>query len=291
MKHFITMMTWAICCCLYRPATAQQQTIKGSVVSASTGETLIGVSVSDGHKALGVTGADGHFSVTATSGAPLTFSFVGFNPVTLPAKNGMRVGLDASTSNLGELVVLGYNTKAAKSVTGSATVVSETKLKDVTAASVDKMLQGKVAGVFIGNSSGDPNAAPSIRIRGVGTLTGGSDPLIVVDGVIGDYPNPSDVESVTVLKDAAATTLYGARAANGVLVITTKRGKSGSAKVVARIAEGANSLSQGHFHLMTGPEYYALQKAYYQSTYTGNDFDSYLETVLPAMPCNIIPTG
>lgn len=281
MKHFITMMTWAICCCLYQPAAAQQQTIKGSVVSASTGETLIGVSVSDGHKALGVTGADGHFSVTAASGAPLTFSFVGFNPVTLPAKNGMRVGLDASTSNLGELVVLGYNTKAARSVTGSATVVSETKLKDVTAASVDKMLQGKVAGVFIGNSSGDPNAAPSIRIRGVGTLTGGSDPLIVVDGVIGDYPNPSDVESVTVLKDAAATTLYGARAANGVLVITTKRGKSGSAKVVARIAEGANSLSQGHFHLMNGPEYYALQKAYYQSTYTGNDFDSYLETVLP----------
>ncbi len=267
--------------CTCRLALAQQTVITGKVLNASNDTPLPGVTVSGKTKTT-VTDANGFFKINVQAGELLKFSYVGFTDRSVPATDNLQIRLEPGSGNLDAIVVMGYSNKTAKSVTGVATVVSETKLKDVTASGVDKMLQGKVAGVFVGNASGDPNKQPNIRIRGIGTLTADNSPLYVVDGVIGDMPNASDVESVTVLKDAAATTLYGARAANGVIVITTKRGKTGAAKFTARASYGIAKLYLGHFKLMQGKEYYDLQYNYYKQTYTGNDFNSYIETVLPS---------
>lgn len=278
------LKTWLLLCLLAgtcQLTLAQQSVITGRVLNAANDTPLAGVTVSSGSKTT-ITGADGSFTISVPAGSALKFSYVGFTDRTVAAAANLRIRLEPANGNLDAVVVMGYSTKTAKSVTGVATVVSETKLKDVTASSVDKMLQGKVAGVFVGNSSGNPNAQPSIRIRGIGTLTADNSPLYVVDGIIGEMPNPSDVESVTVLKDAAATTLYGARAANGVIVITTKKGRTGAPKFTARASYGIANVNLGHFKLMQGKEYYDLQYNYYKQTYTGNDFNSYIETVLPS---------
>lgn len=247
------------------PVNNQQMKITGRVTDAGTHEPLPGVTITvEGSAGGAVTDASGHFSVQVPSGnATLVFSFVGYVQQKVPVNNRteINVKLDADTKKLEEVVVMGYTTTTVKNLTGAAQSVGGAKLKDVQATSVDKMLQGKVSGVFVGNSSGDPAATPTIRIRGNGTLTAGNAPLVVVDGIIGGLPNPSDIETVTVLKDAAATTLYGARAANGVMVITTKRGKAGKTQVNFRTNVGAAQLNTGHFHLMNGAQLYDLQTA------------------------------
>jgi TonB-linked SusC/RagA family outer membrane protein len=247
------------------PTGTAQIKVTGFVTDAVTKDPLPGVTVSVEGSSIGtVTDAMGKFTIQAPAeNSTLVFSYIGYNTqkVAIGGRQELQVKLDADTKKLEEVVVMGYTTTTTKNLTGAAQAVSAVKLKDVTASSMDKMLQGKVSGVFVGNSSGDPAAAPVVRIRGNGTLTAGNTPLIVVDGIIGGLPNPSDIESVTVLKDAAATTLYGARASNGVMVITTKRGKAGKTKVNFRTNVGAAYLNTGHFHLMNGADLYDLQKA------------------------------
>ncbi|MEC5147661.1 TonB-dependent receptor [Chitinophaga sp. 180180018-2] len=247
------------------PTGTAQIKVTGFVTDAVTKDPLPGVTVSVEGSSIGtVTDAMGKFTIQAPAeNSTLVFSYIGYNTqkVAIGGRQELQIKLDADTKKLEEVVVMGYTTTTTKNLTGAAQAVSAVKLKDVTASSMDKMLQGKVSGVFVGNSSGDPAAAPVVRIRGNGTLTAGNTPLIVVDGIIGGLPNPSDIESVTVLKDAAATTLYGARASNGVMVITTKRGKAGKTKVNFRTNVGAAYLNTGHFHLMNGADLYDLQKA------------------------------
>ncbi|HVI43680.1 MAG TPA: TonB-dependent receptor [Chitinophaga sp.] len=247
------------------PVSAQQVKITGRITDAGNNDPLPGVTVAVEGTTIGaVTDANGKYTLQVPSeSSVLVFSFIGYIPQKVVAGNRSEINikLEADTKKLEEVVVMGYTTTTTKNLTGAAQSVSAVKLKDVQATSVDKMLQGKVSGVFVGNSSGDPAAAPVIRIRGNGTLTAGNAPLVVVDGIIGGLPNPSDIESVTVLKDAAATTLYGARAANGVMVITTKRGKAGKTQINFRTNVGTAKLNTGRFHLMDGPSYYDLQTA------------------------------
>ena len=278
------LLAMALCMLAILPAFAQNNFRVSGTVTNNKGEPVAGATVSVAGTNVGTsTNETGRFEVEAAKGGRLEISSVGYQALVVTVQDGrtLSIVLETTNANLDEVVVMGYTTRRAKSVTGVAATVNEKKLKDVPASSVDRMLQGKVAGVFVGNSSGDPNSDPEIRIRGIGSLTAGNQPLYVVDGVIGGLPNPSDVETVTVLKDAAATTLYGARAANGVIVITTKRGRSGPARFSVRSTVGSGRLNLGNFELMQSAEYYELQRNYYRDTYTGNEFDAYLETVLP----------
>lgn len=265
--------------------SAVRQQVTGRVTDAKTHEPLPGVTVAvEGTSKGAITDAQGKFSIEVTgSNSILVFSFMGYIVQKVPAGNQteLEVKLEPDTKKLEEVVVMGYSTTTQKNLTGAAQVVGETKLKDVTATSVDKMLQGKVSGVYVGSSTGDPSARPTVRIRGNGTLTAGNDPLVVVDGIIGGIPNPSDIESVTVLKDAAATTLYGARAANGVMVITTKRGRSGKTQISVRATGGVSKLNNGRFKLMDTPGYYNLLYNAAKRDYTPDQFNQFLQSNIP----------
>ncbi|ATL46730.1 SusC/RagA family TonB-linked outer membrane protein [Chitinophaga caeni] len=275
-------------------AYAQNITVKGKVVSAKDKQPLPGVTVIDKATKKGaITTPDGLFQIEVDKNATLSFSLIGYGSKDVPVNGNasLNIELAESTQGLDEVVVMGYTSTTVRNQTGAAQTIKEKEIKDVTASSVDKMLQGKASGVFIGSSSGNPNEPPTIRIRGNGTLTAGTSPLLVVDGVISNYyPNPSDIENVTVLKDAASTSLYGARAANGVLVITTKRGKAGKTKITARGNLGVNKLNMGRFGLMDTQGLYDLQYKSAQELYA-NDPDKFQKFITESLPPEILNTN
>lgn len=218
--------------------TEQQQTITATgVVLDSAGEPVIGASVVEKGTTNGiVTDINGRFSLEVHAGAILKISFVGYTPQEVKAARTMKVTLKEDTELLDEVVVVGYGTQKRANLTGAVTTVDVSKTLEARPQSdISKALQGVVPGLTIVNSSGELNAKPSISIRGTGTLSNDakSAPLIVVDGVAMEdisYLNPNDIENISVLKDAASTSIYGTRAAFGVVLITTK-----SAKKVDRI--------------------------------------------------------
>jgi TonB-linked SusC/RagA family outer membrane protein len=228
---------------------AQSRTITGKVTGAGDGEPLPGVSVVVKGTTTGTaTSADGSFSVNVPANAnTLVFRYIGYmtKEVALGSGNTISVSMDLDNKQLAEVIVTGYGTTVKSEVTGAVATVSSEKLQDRPLPSVEQVLQGQVAGLQSVSGSGQPGAAQSIRIRGIGSINAGSDPLYVVDGIIinaGDISrnttssnqlaglNPNDIESVTVLKDAASTSIYGSRGANGVIVITTKKGRAGKTK-------------------------------------------------------------
>ena len=207
--------------------TMAQQKVSGSVLDA-TGEPLIGVSVMEVGTTNGVvTDFDGNFTLTVKSGAQLAFSYIGYVPQTLAAANGMKVTLEEDNKVLNEVVVVGYGTMRRKDVTSSITTVKAEDLNRGVFTDPASMLQGKVAGLVV-TSSGDPNGSPSITLRGASSLRSGAmSPYYVVDGIPGvdiSMVAPDDIESIDVLRDATATAIYGSKAANGVIIITTKSG-------------------------------------------------------------------
>lgn len=181
----------------------------------------------------------------------------------------LDVQLERSVVQLEQLVVLGYSSQSRREVVSSVTQVNEVQLRDVTKNDAAAMLQGKVAGVFVTGGTGDPNAIPEVRIRGTGSITAGAGPLTVVDGVIGGRADPADVATVTVLKDAAATALYGSRAANGVIVITTKVGKPGKTQSRINVASGTTRIANGNFELLNARELYDFLKGMGVTAYGG----------------------
>ena len=205
-----------------------QNKVSGTVVDAS-GEPLIGVSVlEDGTTNGGITDFDGKFTLTVKSGAKLTFSYVGYTSQTLAAANGMKVTLQEDNTVLNEVVVVGYGTMRRKDVTSSLTTVQAKDLNKGVFSDPASMLQGKVAGLTV-TTSGDPNGTPSITLRGASSLREGAamQPYYVIDGIPGvdiSMVSPDDIESIDVLRDATATAIYGSKAANGVIIITTKTG-------------------------------------------------------------------
>lgn len=215
---------------------SQNITVHGTVLSKIDGEPLIGASViCDATKEGAATDIDGNFKLTLPQGAEITVSYVGYSPVTLAATPDMKIYLEEDTNVLDELVVVGYQTVRKADLTGAVSVVSTEDLD--TSADTDPMraLQGKVPGMTI-TANGSPSGTGNIRIRGIGSFNASQDPLFVIDGVPTTASlnslNMNDIESMQVLKDAASASIYGSRAANGVIIITTKKGKaSGDHKI------------------------------------------------------------
>ena len=216
-----------------KASVQQDQTIKvsGQVVDQS-GESLIGATVRlKGSQSGVVTDFDGNFSIDAPSNATLIVSYVGYKDREIAVRgraNLNQIQLESDALMLEQVVVVGYGVQKKADLTGSVSIVNAEELKRVSNSNISTMLEGKVAGVSI-TSDGQPGADPTVRIRGIGTLNGNQAPLYVIDGVpmgtsIRDF-SPNDIETIQVLKDASAGAIYGSRAANGVVIITTKGGK------------------------------------------------------------------
>ncbi len=246
-------------------ASAQTQTITGTVYSASDKEPLIGASVLAVGSGKGTsTNNDGNFTlVIPTSVKTLRFSYVGMKEKEVPVSPKMEVYLEDSSEMLDEVVVTGYGSaKKLGSVVGAVSVVSDKVIENKPVPNFVDALQGQVAGLSILSSSGDPSSVPAaIRIRGVNSISAGNTPLFIMDGApvsatVFTTLNPNDIESVTVLKDAASTAIYGSRAANGVIVITSKRGKFGQkAHVTVRANVGWSAAVQDPVKMMNAKQY------------------------------------
>ena len=237
-----------LACMLMTTSMALAQTrITGTVVDAESGEALIGVSVRVPNTTTGViTDMDGKFSINLPAGVnSLSFSYMGMKPATLAARDGMKVLMETDTKAMDDVIVVAYGTQRKSSFTGSAQSIGAEDIELRPVTSVTKALEGNVTGVQMTAGSGQPGSSPSIRIRGFGSINASSAPLYVVDGIPYDGAlatlNPSDIESMTVLKDASAAALYGARGANGVVMITTKKGQEGKANITLRSNVGWNS--------------------------------------------------
>ena len=215
---------------------AQSNAIKGQVKDAS-GEPVMGATITVNGKAVGITDMDGNFSVDAAPGTNLTFTYLGMTPQTVKAANNMSITLQDDSKALNEVVVIGYGVAKKNDLTGSVTAIKPDDMNKGLQVSAQDMITGKIAGVNVMNNGGEPGGGASIRIRGGSSLNASNDPLIVIDGLAMDnygmqgmsnplnLVNPNDIESFTVLKDASATAIYGSRASNGVIIITTKKGR------------------------------------------------------------------
>ena len=210
-----------------------QSEIKGTVLD-DLGETVIGATVLEKGTTNGtITDFDGNFSLKVDAGKTLVISYVGYKTIEVPAQNGMTVTLSEDAEMLEELVVTGYTVQRKADLTGAISMVSVDEMSKQNENNPMKALQGRVPGMNI-SADGNPSGAATVRIRGVGTLND-NDPLYIIDGVptkAGMHElNGNDIESIQVLKDAASASIYGSRAANGVIIITTKKGKDGKVKV------------------------------------------------------------
>ncbi|WP_052323688.1 TonB-dependent receptor [Flavihumibacter sp. ZG627] len=246
-------------------SVAQKVPVKGTVRDKS-GNSLPGISVTEkGTSNVVVTDDKGAFSISVLEKASLVLTGVGFASQTIEARTGntLAVQLDTEAAELQEIAVVGYSTKKKSQLSSAVTVVSAEKLTDVTSSNLNSLLQGKAPGVVVSSASGDPTSGSNVVIRGAGTINASTSPLYVVDGNIGGTYNPTDVESVTVLRDAAATGLYGSRAANGVIIITTKSGKAGKTKIELNSTLGVAQATTGNFKLMNAKQLYDYQQTFY----------------------------
>ena len=247
---------------------AQQKRHITGVVKDIKGETIIGANIMIKGTGTGVsTNIDGEFSIEAAAGDELIVSFIGYltQTIKIDSQKTLNIKLLEDTKTLEEVAVVVYTVQTKSAVTGSVAVVKADKLKDVNTLEVGSMLQGKVSGVYVSGSSGEPGHASKIRIRGKGTLNSSVSPLWVVDGVIvGEDPglNPNEIDNISVLKDGSATALYGSRAANGVIVVTTKRGEYDANKYSVSINAGVSLLSTGRLEMMNSQELYDYQKSW-----------------------------
>lgn len=239
--------------------------VKGQVIDADGSEPMIGVSVMVvGTTAGTITDFDGNFEITVQDKAVLQFSYIGYKTIEVRAVENMQVIMETDAQQLQEVVSLGYSAVKRAELSSAVVTVDADQLTDVTTSDVGNMLQGKVAGVQVSNSTGQPGAGAEIRIRGTGSITAASDPVYVVDGVMGGQFNPNDVESISVLKDAGATGIYGAAAAGGVIVVTTKSGKRNEkTRVSLRATVGGTQPLFGNFKLMRSEELYDYHRSFY----------------------------
>ena len=262
-------LTMILACLFLSVGMALAQTkVNGTVVSQEDGEPIIGASVLVVGTQMGtVTDANGRFSLTCPAGKQtLRITYVGMEPLEVSARPNMRIVLTGDQSALDEVIVVAFGTAKKSAFTGSAKVVGSEELALSQVSDVTSALAGAVPGVQLTSSNGAPGASSTIRIRGFSSLGAGMDPLVIVDGApySGDLNNlnPNDVESMTVLKDAASNALYGARGANGVIMITTKRAEQGQdAKVTFDAKWGANTRALQHYDVFKTPQ------AYYETHY------------------------
>jgi TonB-linked SusC/RagA family outer membrane protein len=257
----------------------QTKILTGKIYMQKDGAAISGATVSV--KGGGSVAADeqGNFSIHAPNGKiTLQFHAVGYIPreITVgPTENNLSVFLTNQEKNMNEVVVVGYSDKKRSELTSAVSVVTAEKLNDVTTNDVGSLLQGKVAGLQVVVSSGVPGAGSEMRLRGISSVNANQSPLFVVDGIIGGNFDPNDVESVTVLKDAAATAMYGSQANSGVIVVTTKHARSGKMTVEGKLSTGFRKADFGSMKLMNSEQLYQYQKEFYRDYIPGTDNNSY----------------
>lgn len=260
---------------------AQTNAIKGHVKDAS-GEPVMGATITVNGKAVGITDMDGNFSVDAAPGAKITFTYLGMTPQTVKASSNMNITLEDDSKALNEVVVIGYGVAKKSDLTGSVTAIKpDSKNKGVVVNAQD-MLTGKVAGVNITSNDGTPGGGAKIRVRGGSSLNASNDPLIVIDGLAMDNDgvkglsnllsvvNPQDIESFSVLKDASATAIYGSRGSNGVIIITTKKGRKGQKPTVSYSGSITISEKKNTIDVLNADEFRATVEKLY-----GKDSEAY----------------
>ena len=268
--------------------------VKGKVTD-SKGDVLVGVSIAVKGTTKGTqTDANGAYSVDAASSATLVFSFIGYETkdVGVAGRNVVNISLDNDDKILSEIVVVGYGSQLKKSVTGAVQTIGAKEFKDIPVSQVGQKLQGQLAGVQINQTTGKPGQGMNIRIRGQLSVSAGSDPLYVIDGfpITGNIGalNPDEIEDISILKDASSTSLYGSRAANGVVLITTKKGKAGSSVSFSTYAGIQQVPQRGLIKMLNAEEFAQFRKESYEdakqpvppefqnpSQYAGKDNDWY----------------
>ncbi|MES2108580.1 MAG: TonB-dependent receptor [Bacteroidota bacterium] len=256
-------------------AYSQDLKVSGKVTGADDNKALPGVSVRVKESNLGVaTDKDGAFSVKAAKGNTLIFTMIGFNvkEVVVGDEATINITLSSNNTNLNEVVVIGYGSRVKKDLTGSVSTISSAQVKDLPVAAIDQKLIGQIPGVQISQTTGAPGGGTDIKVRGSGSIGAGDNPLFVIDGFAisntsGQTYNPlnllspDDIESVTILKDASSTAIYGSRGANGVIVITTKKGKKGTQVVSLNSYFGVQQVPQkGRPQVLNGTEYAQFRK-------------------------------
>jgi TonB-linked SusC/RagA family outer membrane protein len=268
-------------------AIAQDVQVTGKVTSAEDGSILPGVSVYIKGTTTGTTtDINGAYSLETPADATLVFSFIGMKTVEIAVggQTTIDASMDVETTAMEEIVVVAYGKTSKEALTGSVGIVNSDKLEQVPLSSIDKILQGNTPGMFSTSASGQPGSGSDVRIRGIGSISGGNSPLYVVDGIpISSATlsrshntatktsqtehslssalsslNPNDIESVTILKDAVATSLYGTRASNGVVLITTKKGKTGKTQFEAHAQYGLSTLATNNMRMLNSSEYVEL---------------------------------
>ena len=272
----LLLSSWLLTLFFALPLLAQDISISGRVTSSDDGAGLPGVSVQIKGSSRGTTtDANGNYKFNVPAGARLVFSYIGFTPqeVVISNRTALNVVLQASASELNEVVVTGYGNSARRAdVTGAVAAVTGKTIENLPMQSVDRALQGRAAGVQVTALSGQPGGALNVRIRGVGSINAGNNPLYVIDGVqVSDGGlsgqassnvltslNPNDIESIDILKDAAAAAIYGAQGANGVVVITTKRGHAGRTKFKVSVQDGFTDLLK-KLDVLTASEFATLK--------------------------------
>ncbi len=253
---------------------AQNAGSVGGTVTDESGEPVIGAQVTvKGSNAMALTDADGHFILKGVkSGQEVVINYLGMETQTVKASPNMKVSMRSQDRQLDEVIVVAYGEQKRSSFTGSAGVVGDDKIANRQVTNVMDALDGQVAGVQMIKTSGDPTATPTIHVRGISSINAGNEPLIVVDGspYYGAWSdiNPADVASMTVLKDAASNALYGARGANGVILITTKRPQQGRTTITLDAKWGSNSRASETYDVVSNPgQYYEM---FYRALYNYN---------------------
>ncbi len=245
---------------------------------ADASSSLAGVSVNVKGTTRGTTtDGNGRFTIEAAKGDVLVFTFVGYKPKELVVERGLvNIQMVSATSDLGEVVVVSYGTQKKRDITGSISQMSNAEVKDMPVAGIGQKLQGKFAGVQVNNNDGTPGVEMTFRIRGAASINAGNSPLIVIDGFPTESGlqtlSPDQIESITVLKDASAAALYGSRAANGVILVTTKQAKNGQKNMEFSSYLGVQTVSKhGRPDLMNAPQFAEFKKEYYEdaATYEG----------------------
>ncbi|MBQ5904053.1 MAG: SusC/RagA family TonB-linked outer membrane protein, partial [Alistipes sp.] len=247
---------------VFAMAIAQNKQVSGTVEGGDgqpiAGATVIVVGTQNGT----TTNADGSFTVSAPANGSLQVSFIGYTTetVAIAGKTNIKITLHEDATNIDDVVVVAFGTTTKEAFTGSAAVVKSEDIAKTQTSNIAQALVGKAAGVQLSNTSGQPGSAPSVLVRGIGSLSSSTTPLWVVDGIPydGDLAliNPQDIETMTVLKDAASTALYGSRGANGVIMITTKKAKSGDAIVTLDAKVGVNSRAVKRYDYIDDPAMY-----------------------------------
>jgi len=275
MKKLILSLFIFMCTAIV--AVAQERTVSGTVTDKETGSPLPGVTVRiRGDKGATQTESNGKYTIKVSSAATgLEFSYLSFVTVTKPltASNVIDVILESDPTGLNEVVVTGYGTTTKKEATGAISSISGKSIESLPVQTLDKAMQGRAAGVQVTTNSGQPGSGVSVRVRGVGTINGAVQPLYIVDGVqivagglstittqnvLGSI-NPADIESIQILKDAASASIYGSQASNGVVIVTTKRGKQGKTQVKITHQRGVNS-QINPYEMLNSQQYYDLRK-------------------------------